>query len=99
MKSGKTLWEELCRHYHQGAADVAAMRRTWQTLEKEVDIQRFHEVDMMLQIQEKEAKWWRDACLAYFQTFSKMEIPKDLEQPGHDLDFYKKLDYPYAPGH
>ncbi|MCU0347830.1 MAG: alpha-glucuronidase, partial [Saprospiraceae bacterium] len=99
LASGKTLWEELCRHYQQGAADVAAMRRTWQTLEKEVDEQRFQEVDMMLQIQEKEAKWWRDACLSYFQTFSKLEIPKDLEQPAHDLDFYKKLDYPYVPGH
>jgi len=98
LASGKTLWEELCQRYHQGAAEVTAMRRSWQTLEKEVDEQRFHEVDMMLQIQEKEAKWWRDACLTYFQTFSKMEIPKDLEPPAHDLEFYKKLDYPYSPG-
>jgi alpha-glucuronidase len=98
LASGKSLWEELCRRYHQGAAGVTAMRRTWQSLKNEVDEQRFLEVDMMLIIQEKEAKWWRDACLTYFQTFSKMEIPKDLEQPAHDLEFYKKLDYPYAPG-
>lgn len=98
LTSGKTLWEELCRHYYQGAADVAAMRRTWQSLKNEVDEQRFNEVDMMLKIQEKEAKWWRDACITYFQTFSKMDIPADLELPEHDLEYYKKLDYPYAPG-
>ena len=98
LASGKSLWEELCRHYHKGAADVAGMWKTWQSLKNEVDADRFQQVDMMLQIQEKEAKWWRDACLTYFQTFSKMDMPADLEQPEHDLDYYKSLSYPYSPG-
>jgi alpha-glucuronidase len=98
LASGKTLWEELCRHYHQGAAEVTAMRKTWQSLKNLVDEERFKEVDMMLQIQEKEAKWWRDACLLYFQSFSKMEIPADLAQPDKTLEYYINLSFPYSPG-
>jgi alpha-glucuronidase len=98
LASGKTLWEELLSHYYKGAEDVEGMRKTWQSVKGKVDEQRFREVDMMLQIQEKEAKWWRDACLLYFQTFSKMEIPSTYEQPEKDLEYYKNLTHPYAPG-
>ena len=98
LSSGKTLWEELCLRYHRGAADVTGMRKTWQSLENYVDDERFRQVDMMLSIQEKEAKWWRDACLTYFQSFSKMPIPEGLEKPAHALEYYKSLSYPYAPG-
>ncbi|MBI1226055.1 MAG: alpha-glucuronidase [Bacteroidetes bacterium] len=98
LASGKTLWVELCEHYYKGANDVAEMRRNWQSLKGMVDEERFSEVDMMLQIQEKEAKWWRDACLSYFQTFSNLPIPEGYEKPAHTLDFYKSLDYPYSPG-
>lgn len=98
LASGKTLWEELLSHYYKGAKDVEGMRKTWHSVKEKVDEQRFREVDMMLQIQEKEAKWWRDACLLYFQTFSKMEIPSSYEQPEKDLEYYKNLSHPYAPG-
>jgi alpha-glucuronidase len=53
---------------------------------------------MHLEIQEKEAKWWRDACLSYFQQFSGMPIPEGLEKPEHDLEYYESLRFPYAPG-
>ncbi len=98
LASGKTLWEELCLHYHRGAADVTAMRQSWQSLKNYVDWERFRQVDMMLGIQEKEAKWWRDACISYFQSFSKMPLPAGLEKPAHSLEYYKSLSYPYAPG-
>lgn len=98
LSSGKTLWEELCRHYYKGADDAAAMRKTWQSLSKYVDKERFRSVDMLLDIQAKEAKWWRNACLLYFQKFSKMDIPADLERPDKNLEYYMKLDYPYSPG-
>ena len=98
LASGKTLWEELISHYYKGAKDVEGMRKTWHLVKDKVDDQRFREVDMMLQIQEKEAKWWRDACLLYFQTFSKMEIPASYEQPEKDLEYYRSLSHPYAPG-
>lgn len=98
MPSGKTLWEQLCRTYHQGAKEVSAMKERWESIEHAVDEQRFAHVKMHLSIQEKEAKWWRDASLRYFQGFSKMKIPADLEQPAHDLKYYRSLSHPYAPG-
>jgi alpha-glucuronidase len=98
LSTGRSLWEELCRQYHQGAAEVTQMKADWQSIRDQIDEERFQQVDMHLTIQEKEAKWWRDACLSYFQTFSKMDIPADLEQPAHDLEYYESLSYPYSPG-
>jgi alpha-glucuronidase len=98
LANGKNLWENLCRSYHAGAAQVKAMKKQWQRLEPEIDSEHFQSVLMHLNIQEKEAAWWRDACLTYFQQFSKMAIPADLEQPLRDLEYYEKLNYPYAPG-
>jgi alpha-glucuronidase len=52
----------------------------------------------LLAIQEKEAVWWRNACLLYFQTFSKMPIPARYEKPDQTLEYYKSLNFPLAPG-
>ena len=51
-----------------------------------------------LAIQEKEAHWWRDACIAYFETFSHMPMPAGHAAPPHDLAYYKDVYFPYAPG-
>jgi len=53
---------------------------------------------MLLTIQEKEAVWWRNACVLYFQTFSNRQIPSDLEKSAAALDYYESLQFPYAPG-
>nr|WP_294994758.1 alpha-glucuronidase family glycosyl hydrolase [uncultured Sediminibacterium sp.] len=98
MKSGRTLWNELCYNYYKGAERVAAMQKTWDGLQSYVDKQRFSEVKMLLKVQEEEAIWWRNACLLYFQTFSKQPIPKEYPQPDKSLDYYKNLRFPYAPG-
>jgi alpha-glucuronidase len=98
LSSGNTLWEELCRQYHQGAKKAAFFKEKWKGIKPYIDEERFNHIAMHLSIQEREAKWWRDACLTYFQTFSKTEIPGDLEQPLHDHEYYKELDFPYAPG-
>jgi alpha-glucuronidase len=98
LSTGNTLWEELCREYHRGAEAVTGLKQQWESVREHIDEGRFRQVAMHLDIQEKEAKWWRDACLSYFQTFSRMEIPADLEQPEHDLEYYRSLQYPYAPG-
>jgi alpha-glucuronidase len=63
-----------------------------------VDVEQFDQVSQLLNIQVKDAVWWRDACLLYFQTFSKMPIPSNYEQPQQALDYYKNLRFPYAPG-
>jgi alpha-glucuronidase len=98
MKSGKTLWEELCIHYYKGVNDIKMIRAQWLSLENKIDPQRFEHVSMLLNIQVKEAIWWRNACLLYFQTFSKMPIPSKFEQPDQHLDYYKSLRFPFAPG-
>ncbi len=98
MKSGKTLWEELCYQYYTGAEKVKASQDTWKGLMPFVDKQRFEQVSMLLKIQHDEAVWWRNACLLYFQTFSKLPIPALYEKPAETLEYYKSLRFPFAPG-
>ena len=94
VNSGRTLWDELCFRYYNGAAQVKTMQQTWNGLQPFVDADRFNHVKQLLAIQYNEAIWWRNACLLYFQTFSKMPIPAGYEQPGKTLDDYKKEGIP-----
>lgn len=98
LPAGNSLWGQLCQECHAGAAKLTNMREAWERLAGQVDEGRYQQVLMHLNIQEKEAKWWRDACLTYFQSFTKREIPAALEQPAHDLKYYEALTFPYAPG-
>ena len=98
MKSGRILWDELALHYQTGVEQVTAMRRQWQALKPFVDPQRFDKTDAFLAIQLHEAEWWRDACLEYFQTFSKLPLPAGVAAPAHPLEHYQALQFPYAPG-
>ena len=98
MKSGLSLWNELCQKYYSGAENVLWMKNEWLKQINKIDEQRFNQVKMLLEIQFEEAKWWRNACLLYFQTFSKMPIPSSYEQPDKTLDYYKNLRFPFAPG-
>ena len=98
MKSGRTLWNELCFQYYTGADRVKQMQRTWSSMKSKIDADRFDEVSMLLEIQYREAVWWRNACLLYFQTFSRQPIPPDYKQPDNALDYYKSLHFPFAPG-
>ncbi|MEO6549329.1 MAG: hypothetical protein ABIN94_15110, partial [Ferruginibacter sp.] len=70
----------------------------WTKQKNKIDPERYRQVSMLLDIQEKDAVWWRNACLLYFQTFSKKPIPAKYEQPDHTLEYYKQLRFPYAPG-
>lgn len=98
MKSGKTLWVEMCNRYYSGVESVRATQKTWNTMRQHIDNQRFEQVKMLLTVQEKEAVWWRNSCVLYFQTFSKMPIPNRFEKPDKSLEYYKGLKFPYAPG-
>jgi alpha-glucuronidase len=98
MESGRTLWDELCYKYNSGVESVRQMQQTWESLTEFVDDARFEHVKALLKIQDKEARWWRDACLLYFQTFSKLPIPAQYEQPTTSLDYYMKLTHYYVPG-
>jgi alpha-glucuronidase len=98
VSSGRSLWEELCQRYYAGAAAVGQMRQTWNSLQPYVDAERFAHVQALLRIQEKEAEWWRNACVLYFQTFSKKPLPAGLEKPDQTLDYYMKLNPKFVPG-
>jgi alpha-glucuronidase len=98
MKSGRTLWDELCAAYNQGVEAVRQMQQTWDTLAGFIDGARFQHVKALLTVQECEARWWRDACLLYFQSFSGLPIPAEYEQPEKSLDYYRSLTPYYVPG-
>jgi len=94
LRSGRTLWEELLRRYQAGVDTVRWMQRTWNGLEHQVDGERFHRVQALLRIQEAEARWWRDASVLYWQSFSHLPLPPDYEAPAHPLDWYRQLRCP-----
>ncbi|QKX17229.1 alpha-glucuronidase family glycosyl hydrolase [Microbulbifer sp. YPW1] len=99
MSSGRDLWEELVHRYDRGVAAVGKMRAQWQTLEPLIDAERFDKTARLLQVQEREAQWWRDASIAYFQSVSGRQLPKGVAPPARSLEYYKAVDYPWAPGH
>lgn len=98
MKSGRTLWDELVVRYDRGVAGVVSMQAEWERLQGKVDARRWAEVRDFLTIQQKEAKWWRDASIAYFQSISKRPLPAGHAAPPHSLEYYKSIDNRYAPG-
>lgn len=85
MKSGRTLWDEICVHYATGVQQVGGFQKVWDRVEKYVDAERFSAVQSKLRAQRRNAQVWNDACLLYFQQFSKMPIPYNLDRPQHDL--------------
>lgn len=91
MKDGKTLWEEISFKYDSGVKNVRAYQKIWDKMEPYVDAERFRQIQSKLKVQSKDAVWWKDACLLYFQTFSKMPIPYEIERPVHELDDLKKI--------
>ena len=77
MKSGSTLWQELCMKYNMGVAMVEVYRDFWHTSAKQFmkgHEQEWQHTDSLLNVQLENAKEWRNTCLKYFQTFSKMDI-------------------------
>jgi alpha-glucuronidase len=98
LKSGQTLWDGMVTHYSRGVATVDGMGKTWAGLAPYVDPERHAQVADFLVIQRNEAQWWRDASIAYFQTFSGLPLPVGEAAPAHSLEYYEGLSFPYAPG-
>ncbi len=99
MKSGRPLWDELCLRCQQGVDEVRAMQRAWDSLRGRIDDERFVHVQQRLARQEKDARDWRDACLLYFQQFSRRPLPTGVEPPAHPLEFYRSITLKHVPGH
>jgi alpha-glucuronidase len=98
MPTGRTLWEELVAHYDHGVAEAAAMQADWERLRPLIDARRGADVAQRLARQHAEARWWRDACVAYFQNASGLPLPAGVRPPEHPLDYYRALRFPFAPG-
>lgn len=95
MQNGRTLWSNLCYHYQAGLDQVRKFQRIWDSEKPFVDPQRFYKVQSKLRLQCMNAQLWKDACLLYFQQFSKLPIPYDIERPVHDLQTMIKNDETY----
>ncbi|WP_321996839.1 alpha-glucuronidase [Draconibacterium orientale] len=86
MKNGRTLWNELCSRYDEGVKQVRDFQRIWDKAERFVDAERFAAIQHKLTKHSLDAQEWKDACLLYFQQFSKQPIPYELERPLYNLD-------------
>ena len=98
MRSGRTLWNELCSKYDDGIKSVRWLRREWDSVKDAIEPERFEKVKVLLSMQERDASLWRDGCLLYFQTFSKRPFPAGFEKPEHELDYYIQHKYTDVPG-
>lgn len=92
MKSGHTLWNELCYYYDDGLQQVRRFQKIWDKSQTYIDQQRFLEVQSKLRSQCRHAQVWKDACLLYFQQFSRQPIPYEIERPVYDLEYLIKKD-------
>jgi alpha-glucuronidase len=98
MKSGRTVWNELCFRYNDGVNSVKEMENEWMKLGGFIDQERFEKVKSLLALQEEHAKLWSDGCLLYFQTYSKRPIPDQYPKSDHDLQYYVNYRYTNVPG-
>lgn len=98
MRSGRSLWNELVYRYYTGVDSAKNMGSVWNTMQGKIDPERFTGVQQRLRVQLAEATVWRDACVKYFQSFSRMPVDAALPKPEHRLPYYKALKYYYVPG-
>jgi alpha-glucuronidase len=90
MQNGRTLWDEICYRYDTGQKQVRQFQKVWDKVHPYVDAERFSAVQSRLRNQSRNTQIWKDGCLLYFQQFSKMPIPYDIERPVNDLDYIIK---------
>ena len=86
MEDGEILWDRLCHTFQQGIDAAAGYIDTWAEVRDFVDEQRWNEVNVKLIRQAKDALWWRDATMLYFQKFSGMPFPDDCSAPQHTFE-------------
>jgi len=91
MSDGHTLWEKLCYTFEEGIQEARGFIKTWEKAGKYVDSYRYQCIYDRLVRQAKDAIWWRDATMLYFQQYSGMEIPSDCTQPQHTLDELRRF--------
>ncbi len=98
MASGRTLWAEMVHDYDSGVGYVGDMQRQWDALKPSIDAERWAKTATYLAVQQREARWWRDASLAYWMSVNGLPLPAGATAPAHDMAWYKAQRFPYAPG-
>ncbi|MZP55774.1 MAG: alpha-glucuronidase [Bacteroidales bacterium] len=98
MRSGRTLWDELCYRYNDGVNKIREVQQVWDNLKPVLDAERYENVRERLIKQVRDARIWKDGCIVYFQTFSRRPLPPGVEAPEHDLEWYKTHRYTDIPG-
>ncbi|BET67555.1 alpha-glucuronidase family glycosyl hydrolase [Opitutales bacterium ASA1] len=98
-KSGRTLWDAIALRYQQGVDEMRRLAADWAALEPAIDPEIFANVSARMGRQVNDAIHWRDACLLYFQQFSKRPLPEGVEPPAHSLEHYMSINLRYVPGH
>ncbi len=89
MKSGRTLWNELCYRYDRGLTMTGHFIASWKRVKSFVSPELWNDVNDRLTIQRDDARWWHDACLLYFQQYSKMPIPQKTIYKLSDMQKYR----------
>lgn len=98
-RTGRSLWDELVHRYDRGVAAVDTMAATWAGQRGRIDGRRHGEVADFLAIQQREARWWRDASVAWWQSINGLPLPPGTRAPAQDAAYYRSLQFPEAPGH
>ena len=96
MHNGLSLWDNLCQHYDLGVQEAKEFVKTWESVRSYIDSKCYEEQHWRFVRQAKDAHWWRDACLLYFQTFSHRPLPEGSPAPMFTLqqlkDFHLDMD-------
>ncbi|MTB50417.1 alpha-glucuronidase family glycosyl hydrolase [Lewinella sp. W8] len=98
LANGNDLWREIGLRYQRGVDQVDEMQKMWNSLKADIDPERFVYAAQHLNIQRKEAAWWRDACLSYFHSVNARPLPHEVPVPARSLQSYVDEFYPYSPG-
>lgn len=94
MSDGLTLWQNLCYKYETGAQEAERFVQVWEQAKPYVDTERYESMLWRLKRQARDAWWWHDACILYFQQFSKRPIPADITPTRFKLDELMKFRIP-----
>lgn len=86
MSNGLSLWDNLCYSYDRGVSQAQDFVATWKSIKPYIDEERYKRQLTRFERQAKDAQWWRDACVLYFQTFSNRPLPPDSPKPMHSLE-------------
>ena len=94
MPTGDTFWEHLCGQFESGAKTAATYPGIWESVKMYVDPERYDLVLGRLKLQAREAVWWKDACILFYQSVNNLPLPKGITPPIYDLNKLKRIQFP-----